>query len=524
MNLPKLFEPSLRHRAHEIGLEFQGREFRFDELNRRSNRIARRLLAEGLVPGDRVAVYLKNCVELIEIFLATVKAGFIFTPINILYREGEIEHIFADADPRVIFAHRESDEILAPLVSMRIARHPQLRHWRVEELIGNEAEEAKEAKEAKEIPSSQITSDTVAALVYTSGTTGRPKGAMLTHGNFVANAESLIAAWRMTTDDRLLLPLPLFHVHGLGNGLHTWLALGFQTRLLERFDKETFIEQLLDFKPTVFFGVPTMYVRLLETPPEIARRIGQSMRLFVSGSAPLPAAILEQFRGLFGHVILERYGMSETLVNLSNPYDGERRPGSVGYPLPGVSACICDPASERLLGDNEVGEVLVKGANVFSGYWRNPDATRESFTKEGDKDGTKAGDKEGGREGYFRTGDVGVRSSDGYYTLQGRLRELIISGGFNIYPREVEEFVMKLPGVAAAAVVGTADPVKGEVPVIFIVADPQSPPDMAAIEAACRKGLASFKVPKRFLLIDELPRNAMGKVQKNLLADRLRSQ
>ncbi|MSO21288.1 MAG: hypothetical protein EXQ56_12690 [Acidobacteria bacterium] len=505
MNLPELFEPSLRHRAPEIGLEFQGREFRFDELNRRSNRIARRLLAEGLVPGDRVAVYLKNCVELIEIFLATVKAGFIFTPINILYREGEIEHILADADPRVIFAHRESDEILAPVV----ARRPQLRHWRVEELSELLESEAKEGNDTKEIPSSQITGDTVAALVYTSGTTGRPKGAMLTHGNFVANAKSLIAAWRMTTEDRLLLPLPLFHVHGLGNGLHTWLALGFHTRLLERFDKETFIEQLLDFKPTVFFGVPTMYVRLLETPPEIARQIGQSLRLFVSGSAPLPAAILEQFRGLFGHVILERYGMSETLMNISNPYDGERRPGSVGHPLPGVSARICDPASERLMGDNEVGEVLVKGANVFSGYWRNPDATRESFTREGAKDG------------YFRTGDVGVRSSDGYYTLQGRLRELIISGGFNIYPREVEEFVMKLPGVAAAAMVGAADPVKGEVPVIFIVADPRSLPDMAAIEAACRKGLASFKVPKRFLLIDELPRNAMGKVQKNLLTARL---
>ena len=215
---------------------------------------------------------------------------------------------------------------------------------------------------------------------------------------------------------------------------------------------------------------------------------------------------LEQFRELFGHTILERYGMSETLMLISNPYDGERRPGSVGHPLPGVSVRISDPFSEKDLPDGEAGEVLVKGGNVFSGYWRNPAATKDSFTS----------------DGFFRTGDVGVRSADGYYTLQGRLRELIISGGFNIYPREVEEFVMQMPGVAAASVIGVADAVKGEVPVIFIVPDPAAPPDLAALEAACRKGLASFKVPRRFLLIEELPRNAMGKVQKNLLADHLR--
>lgn len=496
MNLPALFAPALREAARQVGLEFEGREFLFGELDARGNRLANRLLAEGLRPGDRVAVYLKNCVELIETFLACVKAGFIFTPMNILYREGEIGHIVGDAEPGVLLAHRESDAILAGV----LARHPRLKLWHVEdlpELVSGQAESP---------PPAGVTGDTVAALVYTSGTTGRPKGAMLSHRNFAANADNLVHGWRMTAADRLLLPLPLFHVHGLGNGLHTWLALGYRTRLLERFDKETILRQFRDFRPTVFFGVPTMYVRLLETPPAEAREIGKTMRLFVCGSAPLPATVLEQFRGLFGHTILERYGMSETLMLISNPYDGERRPGSVGQPLPGVSVRISDPFGERDLPDGEAGEVLVKGGNVFAGYWRNPAATSDSFTS----------------DGYFRTGDVGVRSADGYYTLQGRLRELIISGGFNIYPREVEEFVMQQPGVGAAAVIGVADSVKGEVPVVFIVPEAAPQPDLGAIESACRQGLASFKVPRRFLLIDELPRNAMGKVQKNLLSDHLR--
>jgi malonyl-CoA/methylmalonyl-CoA synthetase len=428
-----------------------------------------------------------------------VKAGFIFTPINILYREGEISHIVADAEPRVLIAHLESDEILAGV----IARYPNCTRWRVEE-FSTLLESQKDTP-----PPSPVTSDSVAALVYTSGTTGRPKGAMLSHRNFAANAQNLADGWRMESSDRLLLALPLFHVHGLGNGVHTWLAKGYRSRLLERFDKETIIREFLDFKPTVFFGVPTMYVRLLETAPDVARQIGKTVRLFVSGSAPLPAATLEQFRGLFGHVILERYGMSETLMLISNPYDGERRPGSVGHPLPGVAVRVCDPFSENDLPDGSAGEVLVKGENVFSGYWRNPAATKDSFTK----------------DDFFRTGDVGVRSPDGYHTLQGRLRELIISGGFNIYPREVEDFVRNQPGVSDAAVIGVADSVRGEVPVVFVVpeAADKRAPDLGAIEAACRKGLASFKMPRKFLLIDELPRNAMGKVMKNALADRLRS-
>jgi malonyl-CoA/methylmalonyl-CoA synthetase len=321
---------------------------------------------------------------------------------------------------------------------------------------------------------------------------------MLTQANFAANALNLIEAWRLTAEDRLLLTLPLFHVHGLGNGLHTWLALGYRLRLTERFRKETIADELLDFQPTVFFGVPTMYERLLETPPDVARQIGDSLRLFISGSAPLPAATHRKFEELFGSVILERYGMSETLMNSGNPYDGERRPGSVGLPLPNIAIRICDEA-EAAVADGETGELQIKGPNVFSGYWRQQAATEEAFTS----------------DGFFRSGDLGMRGDDGYITLQGRGKELIISGGFNVYPREIEEFLARQVGVSEAAVVGVKDPLKGERPLAFVVAD--APIDADALAAACREGLASFKNPTAFVQVDTLPRNALGKVQKHLL-------
>jgi malonyl-CoA/methylmalonyl-CoA synthetase len=258
-------------------------------------------------------------------------------------------------------------------------------------------------------------------------------------------------------------------------------------RLLPRFEYQTIEQQLLDFRPTLFFGVPTMYVRLLNCAPETARDIGKSMRLFVSGSAPLPSQVLEDFRSLFGHTILERYGMTETLMNISNPYVGERRPGAVGLPLPSVSVRI-----------DETGELYIKGPNVFSGYWRRPDATAAAF-----------------HDGYFRTGDIGVRSDDGYYTLMGRRSDLIISGGFNIYPREIEEFLLEQPEVREAAVAGLPDPVRGEIPVAYVVCDAEF--DTAQLSERCRAALASFKIPRSFVRVDSLPRTALGKVQKHLL-------
>jgi malonyl-CoA/methylmalonyl-CoA synthetase len=445
VNLLHLFDLSLIARADDVALEWQGATYSFGDLDRRSNRVAHALLARGFEKGDRLCVYMANSIELIDVFLACVKLGVIFVPINILYREREIAHITADAEPR---------EVITSIEPSGIDIRPQ----------------------------TLLDGETPAAIIYTSGTTGASKGAVLTHNNFMTNTVNLLTSWQISSADRLFLALPLFHIHALGNGLHTWLASGCRMRLLERFEHRTAVEELLDFRPTLFFGVPTMYVRLLETSAESAKVIGRRMRLFVSGSAPLPAHVLEQFRALFDHTILERYGMTETFMNISNPYVGERRAGTVGLPLPGVSVRIED------------GELLVKGSNVFSGYWRR---TENVFTS----------------DGYFRTGDLATVDSDGYYTLLGRRSDLIISGGFNIYPREIEELLLEQSGVREAAVVGVADEVRGEVPVAYLVGEF----DAAELERICREQLASFKVPRKFVKVDRIPRTALGKVQKHLL-------
>jgi malonyl-CoA/methylmalonyl-CoA synthetase len=268
-------------------------------------------------------------------------------------------------------------------------------------------------------------------------------------------------------------------------------------RLLERFEHQNAAIEFLDFRPTLFFGVPTIYVRLLGLSADTAREIGRFMRLFVSGSAPLPAQVLEEFRDLFGHTILERYGMSETIMNISNPYEGERRAGTVGLPLPGVSVRLLNHEL-KLVGEGETGEVYLRGPNVFAGYWKREDATRDAFV-----------------DGYFKTGDLATRSADGYYTLSGRKSDLIISGGFNIYPREIEEFLQEQEEISEAAVVGHPDRMRGEVPVAYVVMT--AIVDTAVLEARCREKLASFKIPREFITVEKLPRNAMGKVQKNLL-------
>ena len=456
MNLTDLFDLSFVGRRNTVALEFQGRSLTFGEIDERSNRVAHLLKQRGLETGDRLCVQLANCLEMIDLYLACIKLGVIFVPINVLYKEREIAHIVADAEPAAVVTE-------AADISAAAANLPPTRP--VVSLNG-----------------ASLDGDTPAAIVYTSGTTGASKGAILTHNNFAANALNLITCWKISETDRFLLTLPLFHVHGLGNGLHTWLITGCRMRLLERFERETATGTLLDFQPTLFFGVPTIYVRLLDTPPEAARQIGASMRLFVSGSAPLPAQVLEEFHALFGHVILERYGMTETLMNISNPYIGERRPGTIGLPLPGVSVKLID------------GELYVRGPNVFPGYWRR----EERFP-----------------DGYFRTGDLAVCSEDGYYTLQGRRSDMIISGGFNIYPREIEEFLEEQPGVTEAAIVGAPDRARGQIPVAYLVVETSY--DQSVVEAACRAQLASFKMPRDFLIVDKLPRTALGKIQKHLL-------
>ncbi len=471
MNLNQLFSLSLRGRCDQTALEFAGAEYSFGEIDRRSNRMANLLMKKGFRRGDRLGIYLSNCVEIIDIFLGCIKTGVIFVPINILYREREVTHILNDAEPRAVVA---SGELPGGFPS-----------WNVRDLA---AEAGEHSDGAPDVP---LDGDDAAAIIYTSGTTGTSKGAVLTHNNFAANAVNLVTCWQFTPQDRLLLALPLFHVHGLGNGLHCWLVSGCRMRLLERFEYQKAEETFASFQPTVFFGVPTMYIRLLDTNVEAP------VRLFVSGSAPLPAHILEEFRQRFGHTILERYGMTETMMNISNPYTGERRAGTVGVPLPGVSVQIRD-AEGRVLDDEVEGELYVRGPNVFREYWKRPDATAAAFSN-----------------GYFRTGDMGVRSKDGYYTLKGRASDLIISGGFNIYPREIEEFLLEQPGVREAAVVGVPDRVRGEVPVAYLVTTEDF--DAAAVDLRCRAILASFKVPRSFVSVKMLPRTALGKVQKHLL-------
>jgi malonyl-CoA/methylmalonyl-CoA synthetase len=335
--------------------------------------------------------------------------------------------------------------------------------------------------------------------VYTSGTTGQPKGAVLTRNNLAANAENLVTCWKISQNDRLLLALPLFHVHGLANGLHCWLSSGCRLRLETRFDHTAAAGWFLEFQPTVFFGVPTMYSRMVEWPAAVTREIGRRARLFVSGSAPLPPALLDAFEQRFGHRILERYGMTETLMTLGNPLEGERRAGTVGLPFPDVSIRIVNAEGHGVRA-GEIGELQVKGPTVFKGYWRREEATRQAFV-----------------DGWFRTGDLAEQAADEYVTLRGRASDLIISGGFNIYPREIEEFLLEQPEISEAAVVGIPDERRGEVPVAFLVLTAGAAVSEGELEARCRTHLASFKVPCRFSTVGSLPRNALGKVQKHLL-------
>lgn len=477
MTLSNLFDLSLKGRRGTVGLEFGGRDFTFGEIDARSNRLAQLFLKRGLGKGDRLCVYLVNCVEMIDIYLACVKLGVIFVPINILYRDREISHILSDAGPRALITDAGI---------------------KTEVPVWNPADLTRDASQMPDArPLADLDGDSPCGIIYTSGTTGTSKGAVLTHNNFAANTVNLLVCWRISAEDRFLLALPLFHVHGLGNGLHCWLVSGCRMRLLERFEHQTAAKEFLDFRPTLFFGVPTVYVRLLDWERATARQVGGFMRLFVSGSAPLPAQVLEEFRELFGHTILERYGMSETIMNISNPYEGERRAGTVGFPLPGVSVRLLNHELKPVK-DGEIGDLYLRGPNVFAGYWRREDATRDAFV-----------------DGYFKTGDLATRSADGYYTLTGRKSDLIISGGFNIYPREIEEFLQEQDEISEAAVVAQPDRVRGEVPVAFVVMTTEI--DTAEIEARCRAKLASFKIPRAFIRVEKLPRNAMGKIQKHLL-------
>jgi malonyl-CoA/methylmalonyl-CoA synthetase len=487
VQLLDLFDATFASQRHDVAIEIDGpggsiQLLTFGQIESRADRTAAVLAARGLSRGDRLCVCLPNGLPFIDLFIACMKLGAVLVPINVLYREREIVHIVGDAEPRAVVTSAEAAPLFPESTTV----------WDVEELT-TAAAAAPPAVGVR----TTLDGRSPATLIYTSGTTGRSKGAVLSHDNVLVNTANLIACWRITSADRYLAVLPLFHVHGLANGLVTWLAAGLRMRLVERFEASRAAEWFTAFKPTLFYGVPTVYVRLLELPVEVSQAIGRHVRLFVSGSAPLQASTFEAFRSRFGHAILERYGMSETLMNTANPYAGERRPGTVGLPLPGVETRIVDGNGADVAA-GEAGELLLRGPNVFQGYWRQPEPTAAAFV-----------------DGWFRTGDLVERSPDGYYTLCGRRTDLIISGGFNVYPREIEELLVECCGVREAAVVGVADPRRGEVPVAYVVADQTI--DDAAIEAVCRRSLASFKVPRGFIQVPALPRNAMGKVQKHRL-------
>ncbi len=442
------------------------------ELDSASAEAAQRLAALGLSAGDRILVSAAASRALVTAHVACLRLGLVVVPTNTAYQADEIAHVVNDARPRaaIVDDPERADWIRAADASV--------------ERLGPEVDIPNGASVTLDVSAPRAP----ALIGYTSGTTGRPKGAVLSHANLLASAEALRVAWRWTDSDRLVLALPLFHMHGLGVGLHGTLHAGGSAVLIERFSPEAVLDATAAHDATMFFGVPTMYHRLVDHPR--AQALG-GLRLCVSGSAPLPAALHQRFEQASGQRVLERYGMTETAMLVSNPHDAERRPGTVGWPLPGLSL--------RLVG--EPAEIQVKGVNVFAGYWERPDANREAFTD----------------DGWFRTGDLGAVDDEGYVRIEGRAKELIISGGYNIYPREVEDAVRAHPGVEDVAVVGEPDPEWGERVAAYVVGE--SVPDVEALRAFVSERLAPYKHPRVVYTAAALPRNALGKVQKHRLAN-----
>jgi malonyl-CoA/methylmalonyl-CoA synthetase len=448
-------------------------------MQRDTARVAAALAGLGLVRGDRLVLCAGSSSEFVDVYLGALRLGLVVVLLNPSCSEREALHVAADSDPAAAVV----DD---PVRGEWIARGaPSLRAVvQVDEVVADTA-----APRAPRPPLDEVEADDPALIMYTSGTTGTPKGALLSHGNLMASARAVVQAWRWTAADRLILALPLFHAHGLAVGLNGTLVAGGSAVLLPRFDSAEVLDAVQAHDATMFFGVPTMYARLADhaRAAELAR-----LRLCVSGSAPLPAQLFARIEELSGQRVLERYGMTETLMTVSNPHDGERRPGTVGLPLPGVEL--------RLAGDAARGEILVRGPMVFGGYWRNPGATAEVLDA----------------DGWMHTGDVGELDDAGYLRIVGRTRELIISGGYNVYPREVEDVLGAHPGVAEAAVVGTPSEEWGEVVTAFVVrADAGLTVD--ALTAHARERLAPYKVPRDVRFVASLPRNAMGKVVKQSL-------
>jgi len=477
-----------------------GARYSWRDLDRATAMIANLLASLGLPEGSRVAVQTEKSVEALMLYLAVLRAGYVYLPLNTAYQEAEIAYFIGNAEPAVVVCAPKHFAWVSRLAFSAGTAHVfTLGEARDGSLLERAAHHADQ-----HVPA-QRGADELAAILYTSGTTGRSKGAMLSHGNLLSNALTLKAYWDWQPGDVLIHALPIFHVHGLFVASHGALLNGSTMLWLNKFEPRAVIAALP--RATVFMGVPTLYVRML-AEPALKREQAAHMRLFISGSAPLLVETFDAWTERTGHVILERYGMSETVMLTSNPcrpQDGLRRRGTVGPALPGVGLRVVDDSGAACPA-GEIGHIQVRGPNVFSGYWRMPEKTAEEFTA----------------DGWFKTGDVGKVEADGWCTIVGRSKDLIISGGYNVYPAEIEGFINEMPGVAESAVVGVPHPDFGEGVIAVVVPKPGATLDGAAMVARLKGQIANFKVPKQVFVVPDLPRNAMGKVQKNLLREQHR--
>ncbi len=482
--------------GHGIGAAYTWRD-----LDCGSARLANLLASLGLPAGSRVAVQTEKSVEALMLYLAVLRAGLVYLPLNTAYQAAEIGYFIGNAEPAVVVCAPKNFAWVSRIAFTAGSAHVfTLGEARDGTLL------ARAAHHGDQHTPAVLPADALAAILYTSGTTGRSKGAMLSHGNLAENARTLQTYWGWRTPaqggDVLIHALPIFHVHGLFVALHGALLNGSKMVWFGKFDPRAVVQRLPD--ATVFMGVPTLYVRLL-AEPTLTRDACRNMRLFISGSAPLLVDTFDDWTARTGHTLLERYGMSETVMLTSNPCraaDGPRRRGTVGPPLPGVGLRVVGAAG-ALCAAGEIGQIQVRGPNVFAGYWQMPEKTQEEFTA----------------DGWFKTGDVGLVGPDGYVTIVGRSKDLIISGGYNVYPAEVEDVINALPGVAESAVIGAPHADFGEAVVAVVVARPGATLDAAALIACLKTRIANFKVPKQLFVVADLPRNAMGKVQKNLLRE-----
>jgi malonyl-CoA/methylmalonyl-CoA synthetase len=471
-----------------------GQRISYGDLIAHAGRIANVLVARGVKPGDRVAAQTEKSVPALVLYLAAVRAGAVYLPLNTAYTLNELEYFITDAEPSLVVCDPSKAQGIGAIAAKVGARVETL----AADGTGSLTDAAAQAK--PEFATVARGDDDLAAILYTSGTTGRSKGAMLSHDNLASNSLTLVDYWGFTENDVLIHALPIYHTHGLFVASNVTLFARASMIFLPKLDPELIIKLMA--RATVMMGVPTFYTRLLQSPA-LTKESTSHMRLFVSGSAPLLADTHREWAARTGHAVLERYGMTETNMNTSNPYEGDRVPGAVGHALPGVSLRVTDPETGKTLAPESIGMIEVKGPNVFKGYWRMPEKTKAEFRD----------------DGFFITGDLGKIDGKGYVHILGRGKDLVISGGFNVYPKEIESEIDAMPGVIEAAVIGVPHADFGEGVTAVVVCDKNAGVDEASVLKALEGRLAKFKMPKRVFIVDELPRNAMGKVQKNILRD-----